>query len=157
MPYGPKPKTEAEWWAQLLPPNERGCRFWPRGDGYGKSHWNGKGELAHRVAFLLHNGWLPSGRAQVVMHACDEPRCCEPTHLTVGSQQQNTLDRERRGRANRPPSWRHPDAKFTPEQVREIRRRHEAGESYPALGRAYGMHPQNIGRICRREGYTDVE
>lgn len=152
----PKRRTESEWWALLLPPNERGCRFWPRGDTYGKTYWNSKAELAHRVAFLLHNGWLPTGRKQVVMHECDEPRCCEPTHLTVGTQHQNMVDLFARGRGNPRSSWRNHFAKFTPEQVREIRARHAAGESYPSLGRAFGMHPQNIGRICRGDGYKDV-
>lgn len=154
----PRPKTEAEWWAQLLPPNERGCRLWPRkGDPYGKSFWRGEALMAHQVAFLLANGWLPRGRGVVLRHTCDTPLCCEPTHLLAGSQRENALDREERGRGRPRRGSASPWAKFTDEQVREIRARHAAGESYPSLGRAFGMHPQNIGRICRREGYVDVE
>jgi hypothetical protein len=56
----------------------------------------------------------------------------------------------RRGVANR-------GAKLTAEQVREIRRRHAAGEgSYPVLAAEFGLHPQNVGRVVRGEGYADV-
>lgn len=49
-------------------------------------------------------------------------------------------------------------AKFTDDQVREMRRLYaEGGWSYPKLGARFGMHPQNIGRIIRREGYAEVE
>lgn len=155
----PKHRTEAEFWARLLPPTEGGCRLWPvsgGNGGYGKTYWKGSPLMAHQVAFLLTHGWVPRGRQVIIRHTCDEPRCCEPTHLVAGSQKDNARDRDARGRANRPPSWTFPLAKLTPDQVREIRARHAAGESYPKLGRAFDMHPQNIGRICRREGYPDV-
>jgi hypothetical protein len=159
MPYGPRPRTADEWWALLLPPNERGCRLWPKAGykgGYGKSYWDGRPLSAHQVAFLLTYGWVPSGRELILRHTCDEPLCCEPSHLIPGTQKENAADREKRGRSNRRPSWMARNAKVTPEQVREIRVRHEAGESYPRLARVFGLHPQNIGRICRGRGYRDV-
>lgn len=152
-------RTEAEWWAMLLPPNERGCRLWPyvgSKGGYGKTSFQGRRLLAHQVAFLLANGWVPSGRQLIIRHTCDTPLCCEPSHLITGSQWDNAQDRIKRGRAGRQVSWQAPLAKLTPAQVREIRARHDRGESYTSLGRAFGMHPQNIGRVCRRQGYRDV-
>jgi hypothetical protein len=159
MTFGPKRRTEAEFWAMLSPSNERGCRLWPRAGGrggYGKTYWQGRPLSAHQVAFLLTHGWCPQGRETIIRHTCDTPLCCEPSHLIVGTQRDNAQDREQRGRSNRRPSWAAANAACTPEQVREIRARHERGESYTQLARAFGLHPQNIGRICRREGYKDV-
>lgn len=127
-----------------------------RAGEYGKTSWQGEGMLAHQAAFLITHGWRPRGRGVVIRHSCDEPKCCEPSHLLIGTQKQNAGDRMARGRQPRRVSYLVPGAKFTPEQVREIRERHDAGESYTKLGLAFGMHPQNIGRICRRQGYRDV-
>jgi hypothetical protein len=132
MAHGPPSRTEAEFWAHLLPPNAHGCRLWPKigsnGD-YGKTSWQGEHMLAHQAAFFIANGWRPKGRYIVIRHTCDERRCCEPAHLIIGTQKDNARDRDERNRHNRPPSWKR--GKLTPDQVREIRTRHAAGESYP--------------------------
>jgi hypothetical protein len=53
----------------------------------------------HRVAFELFNGRIPDG--QVIRHACDNKRCCNPAHLLAGTQQDNIDDMFARGRANK--------------------------------------------------------
>lgn len=66
--------------------------------GYGKI---GKGGdegwvFAHRVAYEAAYGDIPDG--QVVMHSCDNPGCCNPRHLSVGTQSQNLGDMRAKGR-----------------------------------------------------------
>lgn len=61
-------------------------------DGYGKYHGHG----AHREAFRLANGRTPE---MSVLHSCDNPPCCNPTHLYEGTQQQNIADRVARRRS----------------------------------------------------------
>ena len=55
--------------------------------------------LAHRVSFAIHNGEIPDG--MYVCHHCDNPSCCNPSHLFSGTQKQNLQDAARKGRMNR--------------------------------------------------------
>ena len=56
---------------------------------------------AHRVAYALANGEAPAGL--VVMHACDNPLCVNPAHLSIGTHADNAQDCIRKGRRNRKP------------------------------------------------------
>lgn len=51
---------------------------------------------AHRVAWELTNGPIPDG--QEVCHRCDNPPCCNPADLFLGTQQDNLDDAASKGR-----------------------------------------------------------
>jgi hypothetical protein len=84
-----------------------GCLLWTGGkdkDGYGwfKVYMAGvcnRKERAHLISFLLAGGTLPDEKPWV-LHSCDTPSCCEPSHLRAGTHAENQLDmvRKRRGR-----------------------------------------------------------
>jgi hypothetical protein len=59
--------------------------------GYGKIGYLGRRFDAHRVAAFL---WLklPIDSPAVVRHKCDNPSCCNPKHLEIGTQHDNILD-----------------------------------------------------------------
>jgi len=61
------------------------------------------GLRAHRVMWVLHsNEPIPDGL--VVMHACDNPKCCNIEHLSLGTKKQNTEDMYSKGRESKPPT-----------------------------------------------------
>lgn len=68
--------------------------------GYGRAGngQRGRTTVAHRIAYALTFGELPDD--QLVCHRCDNPPCCNPAHLFLGSHQENADDRERKGRNN---------------------------------------------------------
>lgn len=66
--------------------------------GHGQIRHNGKKVLTHRVAYEAKHGPIPPGMC--VMHLCDRPSCCNPDHLTIGTQKENTHDSILKGRAN---------------------------------------------------------
>jgi hypothetical protein len=61
--------------------------------GYG---FFGGSELAHRLVYRLIVGEIPEGMH--VLHSCDNPPCCNPRHLWIGSNRDNRVDAMRKGR-----------------------------------------------------------
>jgi len=95
-------------------------RFWSRvakGDGCwewtGARKPNGYGDLtirprrwsAHRFAYTVAVGPIPAG--MVVCHTCDNPPCCNPAHLFLGTQADNMADMGRKGRRASSPRKTH--------------------------------------------------
>jgi hypothetical protein len=100
-----KAQTQAEWLGRMVAvggPDE--C--WNASEsGYNKRGWHvafkagGKRHLAHRAAWEHANGPIPDGL--FVLHKCDNPKCCNPKHLFLGTQSQNAADMWAKGRARR--------------------------------------------------------
>lgn len=121
------------------------CWVWTRGrasTGYGKCYFHGANEYAHRVAYRLTNGLIPAGMH--VLHSCDNPPCCNPAHLRIGTHRENMADMFSRGRANRPTGERQYKARLTAAIVVELRRRARSGESQCAMARALGVSEPTV-------------
>ena len=74
------------------------------GMGYGRIKIDGKVYSAHRVAYALAHGDIPSGHGfhgTVIRHTCDNKACCNPAHLVAGTQRANAGDMSKRGRGGR--------------------------------------------------------
>ena len=52
--------------------------------------------LAHRLVWELTYGPIPA--TMCVLHQCDNPACIEPSHLFLGTQQDNIADMVAKGR-----------------------------------------------------------
>ena len=84
--------------------SEKGCWEWQkskdkRGYGLFKHRFSGGVWMyTHRAMFEAHNGTIPEG--MILMHSCDNPCCCNPEHLTVGTQKENIQDMLEKGRQN---------------------------------------------------------
>lgn len=58
---------------------------------------DGKPVLAHRIAYEHKHGPIPKG--MVIMHLCDNPSCCNPDHLILGTYKDNNHDEIMKGRS----------------------------------------------------------
>lgn len=102
---------------KLLPVfnQEEFCRFWSKvalsanpfvcwnwtatGQRYGSFSF-GKGIYkANRMAYFLHYGVDPKELS--VMHSCDNPKCCNPNHLSLGTHYDNMQDMKNKNRASK--------------------------------------------------------
>jgi hypothetical protein len=90
----------ADFWAKVTIGEPEEC--WPYqplsrdGKGYGMTRLGGRQYRAHRLAYLLSVGPIPAGL--FVCHRCDNPPCCNPAHLFVGTVADNNRDRVLKGR-----------------------------------------------------------
>lgn len=78
---------------------ETGCHEWSKGldrCGYGLVKYNDKMRLVHRVAYEVYHGVNPEGYE--VLHSCDNPKCYNPAHLSLGSHSDNMRDCVSKGR-----------------------------------------------------------
>ena len=113
--------------------------------GYGRTFWEGRNRGTHRIAYSLVYGQIGDGMN--VLHRCDNPPCCNPSHLFTGTQLENNVDKKIKGRSYRPTAERNPKAKLTWEDVREIRRLYQIGTPRIELARMYGITTVSIGDI----------
>lgn len=92
-------KTTDRFWNKVDIGSREECWRWKasvqRG-GYGALRLDGKLVRAHRYSFFLHYGYYPP----VVMHACDNPPCVNPSHLLAGTITLNLADMVAKGRHN---------------------------------------------------------
>lgn len=89
---------DPRFWA-LVDRDGDGCWEWCGaldGHGYGRTWRDGGRFLAHRRAWECVNGPIPEG--MFVCHKCDNPPCCNPDHLFVGTALDNMRDAIRKGR-----------------------------------------------------------
>lgn len=95
-------KTDAQWMAYMFKNckvDENGCWVWQKfrhAKGYGGTYFRGRTDRTHRVMWMLVNGEIPKGK--LVCHTCDNPPCCNPDHLWLGTIWENGQDAKRKGR-----------------------------------------------------------
>lgn len=109
---------------------------------------------SHRFAYLLWNGPIPEGLW--VLHSCDNPPCCNPAHLWLGTPLDNIRDMQAKGR-NRTGET-NPMCRLSDEQVTQIRHRAAAGEQGKKLAEEFGVSRGHISQIVsRQKRYLVVE
>ena len=138
-----------------------GCHYWCGSedgtDGYGRFYIQGKKAIpAHRFAWFLHTGIMPSADIQVC-HTCDRPRCVNPAHLFLGTNKTNAADREQKGRGNQVHGESHVRAKLNPIAVRVIRHMFKKGKSLTQLGRIHKVATATILNIVKEETWKHLK
>lgn len=98
-----------------------GCWYWTGSLnmwGYGMIGVSDKLKGAHRVSYELYKGKIPDGL--FVLHSCDNRACVNPDHLRIGTQLDNLLEMQDKGRKAILRGIANPRHKLNEVQVREI-------------------------------------
>ena len=106
---------------------------------------------AHRVAYELTHGTIPAG--SFVCHRCDNPQCVRPSHLFLGTHDENMADMVAKGRAARLCGNRNGSARLLPADVAAIR---EAKGYRRDIAAQYGISASAVGLIKRRERWAHL-
>ncbi len=94
----PRWRIVDNFWTYVDKRGPTDCWPWTRQidrEGYGRAQ-SKDDVLAHRHAWKLSKGPIPKGLH--VLHRCDNPACCNPKHLWIGTHQDNMNDRQKKGR-----------------------------------------------------------
>lgn len=105
---------------------------------------------AHRAAWTFANGVVPAGLE--VLHRCDQPRCCNPDHLFLGTQLDNMRDMVSKGRKNSRNRKRLTDAQVA--QMREMRAR---GQTIAAIAQSFLVPWVSAEAIINRRRRAEVK
>lgn len=126
---------------------------WAYKNGYGGIRIQGKDYLPHRLAYELVNGIIPNGL--LVRHTCDNPPCCNPSHLLIGTAQDNSMDMVDRNRQAK--GERNGRAKLTEKKVKEIKKLYALGKCKQcAIARIYDVNQSTIFRIVNYRIWKNI-
>lgn len=118
--------------------------------GYSVIRRKKKTILLHRLVCERKHG--PLGEL-VAMHACDNPACISPAHLSPGTFQDNMKDMHAKGRANTPLGSQNGKAKLGEAKAAEI---FLATGSHRSIAKKFGTDHRTVGRIKRREAWAHI-
>ena len=126
----------------------------PTRHGYGQISIRGnRSAVASRVAYESWVGEI--GEGMFVCHRCDNPICINPSHLFLGTHDENMDDcRTKMRHQHGERAWK---AKVTEDQSVEIRNLYATGRYTQAeVGRMFGLGQTGISAIVRRVNWKHV-
>ena len=143
-----RPVTDVHerFWSKVKIGNEDDCWEWQNykkeTDSYGRFMYKGTPRPAHQVAYELVFGNYKEDVGTYhnicVLHKCDNKKCVNPSHLFLGSQDDNNKDKQKKGRAS---------FKLTEEDYSDILFFRSYGFSQKVIGSFYNVCQQRIWRI----------
>lgn len=126
--------------------------------GYGLFHIGLRAEgtrriiRAHRLAWELEYAFTDVDEL-CVLHSCDNPPCCEPDHLFLGTRVDNNRDMTDKGRRGGTRGEANMHAKVTEADVRAIR---GSDESNRTLSNRFHVEMKQIQRIRNLHAWKHV-
>ncbi len=132
------------------------CWLWQaskNNKGYGRYCINAQVIYAHRFSYLLHTGILSD--TLEVLHRCDNPACVNPTHLWLGTHQENMRDSVQKQRAAL--GEYNGMASMSNAQVTELRKDYATGNYLQReLAIKYSVSGATVSRIVNSKVYKDM-
>lgn len=153
---------------RTIEPKPIADRFWPKvkvglpdecWEWMGKKSKKGQGIFrgnkdvgSARTAYRLAYGDIPDGLW--VLHKCDNPPCCNPNHLFLGTQKDNMHDCSVKGRISR--GEKRYNAKLNTKDVINIRTQYNDGFTMREISRTYRVANSTIFNIIHKKSWKHV-
>ena len=152
-------------WQKVDKKSENECWNWlgyKNAQGYGRTEINNKSYYAHRVIFNLVNPGLINLNAPkdtdeygFIMHSCDNPSCCNPKHLSIGTHADNMADKVAKGRQKLFPSDTGPRCKLSMDQARQARELRKTGSRVVDLAKQFGISLASMKSLLNGQSYKE--
>lgn len=160
-------KRPEEVWRHIDKRADAECWPWVAGktaSGYGVMRADiGDGPRqygAHALVVYLRDGVMTKrGSGRVVRHTCDNPICCNPAHLLLGTVAENARDmvQRRRNHKNHARGEALPFSQLTEQQIASIRREYVPFRNgYRKLARQYGVGKTTVEWIVTNKTWRHV-
>ena len=133
-----------------------GCWNWKGSrhkQGYGTKAFAGKRIKTHRLFYEIFIGKIPERIC--VCHKCDNPPCCNPDHLFIGTYKDNMQDMIKKNRSNFLVGEKCKRASFKNEDILEIRRLYPS-VTQAELARRYKRSEGAIASIIHRRSWKHI-
>jgi len=116
--------------------------------GYGRmTNREGRTRIASRISWILNRGKVSDNMQ--VCHSCDNPACVNPSHLWIGTQDENMRDMSIKERSCK--------TKLTAETVKEIRKNYSSGEfTQRQLAKAHGIRQSSLWNILAGKSWRHI-
>ena len=131
-----------------------GCWLWTGAryrNCYGAFRHNGRTVLAHRFAWSIKNGTIPSGMC--VCHKCDVPNCVNPKHLFLGTIADNQADMYEKGRGHKAKGEGNARSKLSEADVIAIR---ADNRKLKEISADYDINQSAVSKIKNRQAWAHV-
>ncbi len=142
---------------------DTGCQIWT---GTHDSHGYGVIETSipsvkrkrmwtHRLAYMICHGVIPDNLC--VLHRCDNPLCCNPDHLFLGTRKDNIHDALSKNRALK--GEKNGQSKLTTTQVIEIRQLYDkdrCSANIVKIALQYNVRPATVYDVVANRTWRHV-
>jgi hypothetical protein len=91
-------RLEDSFWSKVDIVDNDKCWEW-QATRFKNNYGNFRGKCAHRMAYKLSHGDIPY--KFLILHKCDNPPCCNPDHLFVGTHKDNARDMKEKNRQHK--------------------------------------------------------
>lgn len=151
--------TQTVFWKHVDIKNQDECwewKFTKTKFGYGRLRFQNRLWLAHRLAFIFT--YKNNIENKLVLHKCDNPSCCNPLHLFLGTYEDNNKDRVIKGRSCNVNGENNPNSKLTQSIVNDIRRLYSSNcYTQNELSIKFGVVENHIWNIIHNKSWKYYE